>query len=726
LTAICAILIFGIAGNATRDALYMRTLKAELTMLLDGNPSIENQYMALENLRLSYNHLQPGVKSLGRLVFGTDKTRGRIREAYIAASGQIMITPAAKFLESSMARQQSGRRGELTAEEHQQLYHSLKTYLLLTGGNQVKAGDITPIAETFELSLKSSYGSQYQSIDEKIIKDNINAIIKFAADGLYGDRADQKTIQAARDRLTAAPRAAAVYSSIMNRLHSQRSPVPIAQIIGRTESLKFGHSVSALYTRDAWEQIVYNEMINSSKDPFKADWVMGPVKVQVDEAKLLSELVSLYTDDLTRRWLDFIRNTHITFRSDLPSLASDLERMSSRESEIKRMLTVVCSLATQTRDENILPKTAPKSVAGLKDQITNVSNKIIGTVNNLTNNVPDPFIASQKTFAPLENFLKDGAFLDYQSSLSDLSEKIKSCDSRGGFTQTFAIRGDDPIKICRDKINKTSLNVPTAVSASLKRILESPLDFTAGALAKKISTELEESWNSEVVTHYNDKLKGRYPLDKNGNDVSWNDFEEFFKPQSGILWKYYDKNLAGLTERTHRGYDKKSSHSLSIPISINDEIINTYNRADKITAAFFKSDGSQKRHEIAFHPFLSSSGDVYFSIGDKKLDFQGGLPVTVNRQQGSTGDETIILRITTQDKAQEEMRFRGEWGTMRFLNAGKISKSGSDKYRITWRINVRNIYTANITSQVRSNAEVMFEESITRGFAVPQKVAGGK
>ena len=174
-------------------------------------------------------------------------------------------------------------------------------------------------------------------------------------------------------------------------------------------------------------------------------------------------------------------------------------------------------------------------------------------------------------------------------------------------------------------------------------------------------------------------------------------------------------------ERTPRGWENVSQRSLSLRLPVSEEALRCCNRAEKIANAFFTRNGSPRPQEAAFYPFASTSGDVQFFIGEKRLEFHGGQPIPASRPQGS-GDEAIILRLTTADRAQEELSFRGEWGMARLFNAGKIDRIGGDKYRINWRLNVRNIYTANITGTAQSNMEALFDESVARGFAVPKSL----
>jgi type VI secretion system protein ImpL len=705
-----ALLLF--AGGGVRDAMHLRALQSDLASIFAGEPTVGNQFAALERLRASYGYLHGSVKAPGRLIFRTESARAKVRGAYIAASERIIVEPAARFLESSIARRIAGRSGELLGDEHRALYRDLEMYLLLAGGNQVKGVNADSIAYRLGLSLKKTF-----RVDEEILMANISAVAKLSAEGRYKAIADPKTVQSARERLAAAPRATAVYAGAVDKLLSQRRPLSISQYIGGSELLRYGRDIGDVYTRAGWEQAAYPELIKASKAPFKADWVMGPVTSAVNEEKLLNELVSLYTDDLCRRWLDFIRNVHVNINPGLPALSRDLDMLASRDSEVKRMLATVCSLATEPAGGLIAAQGAPVSVSSIKGQIS----KLRGSAASFTHSVKDPFAEAHKFFEPLRSFLTAGAFDDYQKSIGALADKIRLCGERGGYASVFASRGEDPLKDCRRKLDRAWAGMPAAVSAPLKRVFEPPLDIAASALAKAVAEEIEESWSAEVVNHYNSKLSGRYPLDKSGNDLAWSDFEEFFKPQGGVLWKYRDKHLAGLTERTSRGWEG-AGRSASLPLSMDEGILRCYNGAERVADNFFKKDGKAKRYELVFYPFKSSSGDVQFFMGEKQLAFQGSLPETVTRTQGNPGEEAIVLRLTTADKAQEEMRFTGEWGLVRFFEAGKVDRMGNDRYRVGWRINVRNIYTANITTVVQSNTEALFEQGVMKEFAVPKKV----
>jgi len=706
------------AGGGLRDASRIRGLQAELASIFGGASAPASQFAALEKLRVSHEYLRGTIRRPWRLIFGTERARAAVRRAYVAASERVAAQPAARFMESAVNQRIARRAGEFTASERSALYGELSAYLLLTGGNQVKGINVDSMAYRVGSAFKKIPGAA-----DEVIMANIYMTVKLAAEGSYKNvPADGAMIEAARERLAAAPQSAAVYASVMDKLAASRRPVQMPRIIGGGGLLKYGRDVSVLYTRDGWENAVFPELIKASKEPLKADWVTGPSAAVSNEERMLSEMSSLYAEDLARRWLDFIRNTNVSVQPGLPSLARDLELLASRDCEVGRMLAAVCSLATQPPADLSLSQVSAKSASSIKGQAANAVNKLRGGAASVAYDIRDPFAeARTASFAHVEAFLKNGAFDAYQGGLGKLAEKIRMCGDRGSYV-TFAARGsDDPLRECRLSLDRAYAAMPPSVSAPLKRVIEPPLEITAAALTKAVIDEIEESWNAQVVNPYVNKLIKRYPLDRKGNDAAWSDFEEFFKPKSGILWIYYDKNLSGVLERASRGWEG-AGRSLSLPLPLNDEMLRCFSGAERIADNFFKKDGAPKRHEIIFRPIKSSSGEAVLLLGDRLFDFKTGQPVTIGKQQGSEADEAIAIRLTTSDKAQEEMRFTGEWAPIRLFESGKVDKLGNDRYRINWRLNVRGIYTANITATVQSNTEALFDRSVTDGFAVPKKV----
>jgi type VI protein secretion system component VasK len=707
-------------GSGLRDAWHIRTVKAELSAQFEAEPTLENQYAALSTLLRSYNFLQQKIIPPGRMIFKTDKAHTAVKDAYIAAAREILVKLAVERLEISII-QKTERRGEPTIDEYQSLYRSLEAYILLTGGYPPNAPalDFTPIAEVVMQSLKIALGQHYNTIGSQALQDNVNATIRFAADGFLFVSPNEKVIIAAREQLARSPRAETVYTAKMESLRSPHRAVPINRIVGKSEIIQYGREVSVLYTRESWEQVVYAALIDASKNPFKNNWVTGMARAPVDEEKLLPELVTLYANDMRSKWLDFIRAAAVNLPIDLTAFAGDLEKLSAQKSEIGRTLTIACSLATQPSLDAAVPDMPTKktSIADIKGQVSGLTNKLRGDLLNFATDIPDPFVEAKRTFGPIDEFLTGDGFVSYRNDLGELSKTIKQCAERGGFGTVFTPRGESPISQPRKNLAKVYINMPDEALV-VKRLLDAPLDHASSTLARAVSAELDGAWSGEVTKYFNERLVARYPFEKDGPDVPYSDFEEFFKPQSGILWKHIEKKLSGVIERTPNGW--MSVATLPLPIVVSDETLHCINRADKIAAAFFKNDGSASQ-DITFSPFMSSFGTARFAIGEKVFDFSGGLPVTMTRTPGA--EETVVLRtVSGIGKDAGELRFAGEWALAHLFEAAKIESLGRSRYKARWSVNVQNIYTAHVTSIVQSNMATLFDQSIIRGFDVPNKV----
>jgi len=711
-----------IPGSGLRDALHLRAAQAELTALFESGATIEKQYAALSTLLRSYEFLENKHIPPGRVIFGTGKARAALMEVYVAASQEILAKPAAQRLESAIL-QRAERRGEPTADEHQRLYRSLEAYLMLTGGYPLNgpAFDIAALTEVIERPLKISLGQHYNAIGSKNLQDNIRAVIKFAANGGLSVPQNESVVNAARDKLARTPRAETVYTATIEGLRAQHRSIQMNRITGKSEIVQYGREVSTLYTREGWEQTVLSALVDASKDPFKNNWVTGPARVPIDEEKLLAELVALYTVDLRNRWLDFIRSASVNLPSDLTAFSGDLEKLSLQKSEIGRTLAIACSLATQPPLDTEMPDVKKMSITDIKGQASAITNKLRGALLSFTKDMPDPFDEAKNTFGPIDEFATGDGFLKYRNDLSELSKTIKQCAERGGFGAAFASR-ENTILQSRKNLAGAYMHIPDEASHIIKRLLEAPLDHAAALLARAVSAELEEAWSGEVTKYFSEKLAARYPFDKNAPDAPYGDFEEFFKPQSGLLWKHIDKNLSGLIERTPRGWAPVAVPPISVFVS--EQALHSINRADKIASAFFRTDGASQQ-DISFSPLMSSFGSVSFSIGEKPFDFSGGLPVTVSRSSGAS--ETVVLRITSAaGRDAGELRFSGEWSLARLFDAARIEPLARSRYNARWSVNVQNMYTAHVTSIVQSNANALFDESIVRGFDVPAKVLRGR
>src|SRR5689334_2810311 len=94
----------------------------------------------------------------------------------------------------------------------------------------------------------------------------------------------------------------------------------------------------------------------------------------------------------------------------------------------------------------------------------------------------------------------------------------------------------------------------------------------------------------------------RFPFAESGGDVSLAEFSDFFRPQSGLLWKFYERDLSARLERSG---DKFVPKAAAVPSAFLPAFLNCINVAQQITDAIF---GTLPEAKVPFSINVHSPG----------------------------------------------------------------------------------------------------------------------
>ena len=75
------------------------------------------------------------------------------------------------------------------------------------------------------------------------------------------------------------------------------------------------------------------------------------------------------------------------------------------------------------------------------------------------------------------------------------------------------------------------------------KIFETPVKNVWTAIIRDTQEYLNAQWRLRVYDHYNRTLSSFYPFTINGMDAPLEDFEEFFNPEVGVLWTFFNDEL---------------------------------------------------------------------------------------------------------------------------------------------------------------------------------------
>jgi type VI secretion system protein ImpL len=104
----------------------------------------------------------------------------------------------------------------------------------------------------------------------------------------------------------------------------------------------------------------------------------------------------------------------------------------------------------------------------------------------------------------------------------------------------------------------------TGWKPTLERILWPPIQLVWTLTAKGVAEDVASKWCSEIVDSYKTRLADRYPFDKDGPDLPLADFESFFHPENGEVWKFYDAVLKSAVLPKGRGFELAEAGSRTL------------------------------------------------------------------------------------------------------------------------------------------------------------------
>lgn len=169
-------------------------------------------------------------------------------------------------------------------------------------------------------------------------------------------------------------------------------------------------------------------------------------------------------------------------------------------------------------------------------------------------------------------------------------------------------------------------------------------------------------------------VAGRYPLRRGANaEAGVQDYEQLFGPQ-GLMATQFKEQLLPYIDTGSLPWRARRPEGGAGAL-INDEIVRSYEVADRIRSATLDNAGRLKvsavLRVIDMDPQLA---DAELVIGDQTIRFAHGVAEPRNvdwRAQNS--NLSIRLQLRAIDGRTEAMRFDGPWALFRFFDAGRDS-----------------------------------------------------
>ncbi len=724
-----ALTLIGYNGSSSSlDKIYSA---ADSFRDINWTGNLLTNFKEAENIRSIINEIAEGEAVESFVAFGMDRTNEAyepLNELYIEKTESFFNQNIYNEINAVLNNYANGQ--DYPGEE---IYTYLKTYLLL--GNERERLDTTeqrflrsvffkildskfisknPIASAKEKdSLRQFFRNYVSTIAEQMYLKNI-----------YPAKNDNLLISIVRDRIQFTPNSESIYARLKQRgINQFPAEINLEQIIGG----RFSHVISTeyripgIFTADGWKNFVQKAIISESTNPGKEDWVLGKERVQssisiVDSEKIRKELTALYINDLQQTWEQFFRNIRYSGFSTVPFAGNSLKVLSDPVSS--PLILIFKSFLSQLQ-----------GIGGI--QLVQDSIKI--KTASLTESPEAEF-----NFTDINNYSKfianaDGSlgsdFTAVISQYSLLSSVVESIKEGQDLTRDYALKvlSNQAIELT------TSLNAIKGALYNLPAVQElfsEPVRLTWSAILNDASQYLNIQWKTKIWDYYTKSFADYFPFKSSGGDIPLQDFIEFFKPQDGILWSFFNKELNGFIDKERWKVIQWNRQG----IYVSGEFLSSLKKFDEISTTFFKNGDLSVSFKLK--PQLPESRLVqgqrpvveqtYLSIDGVENYYKMGAQFWSDYVwPGSKGTPGAKMYISIRNYGSSDAKsYDGDWALFKLLNDASVTRGeSSSQYICSWHFQRENTYDVVVSYKLNAgSSRNPFSGNLFRSINLPSRI----
>jgi len=562
----------------------------------------------------------------------------------------------------------------MDSQNFQAAYDDLKLYLMLAKPEHLDPAWAAPrLATAWARSLGSGASTD---------QDKLATHAKYYVDALVADRSfawtpDVSAISGAQGRLSAVPIEELRYGWLVEAAKG----VPAI----RPDKIFFGPAaqywnalnnveVPGLYTVLGWQKV--RALLDSPDARLDLEpWVLGQQTLVVSDSKKTGadQLRELYFQRYSKAWSEFIAGLAVVAPTEMKAALEELRVISASDGPYVRLFKVI--------SENVrLDVTPPKTLAeqALEKGKAVAAEKLPDA--GIDAGAPPPRVISpvERQFEALLLFgFGEASAGKADAAPSKLSLYLAQLTTLEAALGQLAETNASPAQEFDAALSRTATSVQTLLGGLdprtrmiLEPLLMNPIRGSRKGVMNADFASLSESWQKEVWDIYNSKLASRYPFADAPAEVSLAEFSDFFRPESGLLWKFFATNLATRLERAGNTYVPKAAADA---LPFRPDFLQCLNVAAEITdATFGGGQVASVPFGIKIHPAGSKVAEISLAIDGLNTVYRNEperwVPVT---WPGTGSPRGAVLQVRGAGFTDEIPRL-GDFGLFRLLEAGGL------------------------------------------------------
>jgi type VI secretion system protein ImpL len=639
-------------------------------------------------------------------------------------------------------------------------YNALKTYLMLADKTHAEPGHLNDqLTRYWRVWLQANRGAMPK---EQMIR-SAERLMTFHLSHIQDQAWPQITpklslLDTARENLRrvvrGTPARERVYADIRTRAATRFPAVTVARIVGeQDQALVVGsHAVPGAFTRDAWEKFVTGAIREASNRELQTtDWVLktaakDDLTLEGSPEQIQKTLIDMYKADYAREWAKFVQGVTIADLNGFEASVQAMNRLGDPQaSPIAKVLKTVYD-ETSWDD----PAQARVNQAKLKRGLMGWFREVVlrrapSDARQLADAAgPLPVGAAPaagpvgREFAGVARLVgikeKDASLMTgYLDALSKLRSRLNQLKNQGDpgpgakqlMQQTLEGSGSELAEALKYVDEQMLTGMTDPQKQMLRPLLVRPLVQTFAMIVLPSESEINKTWQAQVVEPFQKTLAGKYPFAPGAQmQATPGEIGQVFGPE-GAVAKFVGTTMGPLVVR--RGDVLSSRTWADIGVTLAPQVVSGFPGWVAPLSSNGVASGGGPQTVFQLLPMTASGVTEYtIEIDGQQLRYRNTPPSWVNMvhpgPQGASGAK--VSAVTFDGRTVELFNEAGEYGLTKLIAAASQKKLEGGMYELRWSSG--NVAVAVTLKRVSSAASTS-DAQASRGFSglrLPDSVVG--
>jgi type VI secretion system protein ImpL len=224
-------------------------------------------------------------------------------------------------------------------------------------------------------------------------------------------------------------------------------------------------------------------------------------------------------------------------------------------------------------------------------------------------------------------------------------------------------------------------------------LLWPPIERAAVSGTTAIAGGISDNYCNDVYAEYRRSIAGRYPFNRNGQDLPLTDFGNFYKPKEGRIWVFTGARLSNAIKLEGDRYAFTRELGQDQGTMYQTRLLDFLQLSQDVTRSFYPTGAMTPsiEFEVRVHP----SPDValtQFSVGGKMVEHYNGPERWKSLAwPGEKPEDGASIVIRGANGMHEVIRQEGVWALYRLIEAGTVASGGGRVFTVAWQLQTHDV-----------------------------------